>query len=78
MHSNLPAGAENNPHAPWNQVDNLCPYCDRDIIKGMAAENADGADREYDEILEAMLEESTLCRNCYNEENADDWCNWRD
>ena len=78
MHSNLPAGAESNPHAPWNQVDDLCRYCDRDIIEGMASENAEETDREYEEILEAMLEEATLCRDCYDEENADDWCNWRD
>ncbi len=81
MSSNLPAGAENNPHAPWNQVDDLCRYCDRDIIEGMALENAEHTNWGYEEILEAMLDEADMCHDCFKEEQADDdddWCNWRD
>ena len=78
MHSNLPAGAEQDVRAPWNNVEGLCRNCDRDIIEGMAMENADVTNRDYDELLTAMLDESTLCRTCHEEEHADDWCNWRD
>ena len=81
MSNNLPIGADNDVNAPWNQVTDLCRYCDRDIIEGMALENVETTNWGYEEILEAMLEESTLCRDCFKEEQADDeddWINWRD
>lgn len=76
--SNLPAGAEHDVAAPWNQVDNLCRYCDRDNIRSMAQEaTLDGSD--VDDYMETLLEEADLCRDCFKEEQADDnddWCNW--
>jgi hypothetical protein len=78
MQSNLPTGAEQDVNAPWNQVDDLCRYCDQDIIRGMAQEaSLDEADT--DENYEAMLEEAGLCRECQKEQDADDqddWVNW--
>ena len=77
--SNLPAGAEHDVTAPWNQVDDLCRYCDQDVIRGMAQEAAlDESD--VDEYMEALLEEAGLCKECQKEEDADnndDWCNWK-
>ena len=73
--SNLPAGAEHDVTAPWNQVDDLCRYCDRDTIRSMAQE-ATPDDADVQEHFEAMLEEADLCRDCFKEEQADDWCNW--
>ena len=78
MNSNLPMGADNSPIAPWNQVDDLCKYCDRDIIMGMAQESAPD-DSDVQEHFEAMLEEADMCRDCFKEQQADDdddWCNW--
>jgi hypothetical protein len=78
MQSNLPTGAQQDVNAPWNQVDDLCRYCDQDIIRGMAQEaSLDEADT--DENYEAMLEEAGLCRECQKEQDADDqddWVNW--
>lgn len=76
--SNLPAGAEHDVTAPWNQVDDLCRYCDQDIIRGMAQE-ASPDEADTDEHYEAMLEEAGLCRDCQKEQDADDdddWVNW--
>lgn len=80
MNSNLPAGAQQDVNAPWNQVDDLCRYCDADIIRGMAVEAATD-ELDADAYEEAMLEEAGLCRDCFKEQNADDdddWINWRD
>ncbi len=80
MNSNLPAGAEQDVNAPWNQVSDLCRNCDRDIIRGMAYESAPD-ESDVDEHFEAMLEEADICRDCFKEEQADDeddWVNWRD
>jgi hypothetical protein len=78
MQNNLPTGAQQDVNAPWNQVDDLCRYCDQDIIRGMAQEaSLDEADT--DENYEAMLEEAGLCRECQKEQDADDqddWVNW--
>ena len=77
--SNLPAGTEHDVTAPWNQVNDLCKYCDRDNIRGIAQEAAlDESD--VDEYMEAILEEAGLCKDCFKEEQADDdddWCNWK-
>ena len=73
--SNLPAGAEHDVTAPWNQVDDLCRYCDQDIIRGMAQE-AVLDESDVDEYMEALLEEAGLCKDCFKEEQADEWCNW--
>ena len=79
MQSNLPTGAQQDVNAPWNQVDDLCRYCDQDIIRGMA-EEAVADESDVTEYMEAMLEEAGLCGDCYREQEADnddDWCNWR-
>jgi hypothetical protein len=79
MNSNLPMGADNSSIAPWNQVDDLCRYCDQDIIRGMAQE-AVLDESDTDEYMEALLEEAGLCKDCFKEEQADDdddWCNWK-
>ena len=78
MQSNLPTGAQQDVNAPWNQVDDLCRYCDQDIIRGMAQE-ASLDESDTDENYEAMLEEAGLCRECQKEQDADDqddWVNW--
>ena len=76
--SNLPTGAEHDVTAPWNQVDDLCKYCDQDIIRGMAQE-AVLDESDVEEHMENMLEEAGLCKDCFKEEQADDddWCNWK-
>lgn len=78
MSNYLPAGADKDPRAPWNMED-LCRYCDRDVIKEIADQEATNSDRDYDEVLESMLEDTSLCRDCQKEQDADDddWCNWR-
>jgi hypothetical protein len=42
------------------------------------AQEATPDDADVQEHFEAMLEEADLCRDCFKEEQADDWCNWRD
>jgi len=32
---------------------------------------------DVDEYMEALLEEAGLCKDCFKEEQADDWCNWK-
>ena len=71
MNSNLPAGAEQDVNAPWNQVSDLCRNCDRDSIRVMAQE-ATHDESDVDEYFEAMLEEADICRDCFKEEQADD------
>jgi len=80
MQSNLPAGAETDLRAPWNQVSDLCKYCDRDIIHGMALEASDKEERTVEELEEAMLEQAGMCGTCYKDQKEDDdeWINWRD
>jgi hypothetical protein len=78
MNSNLPAGAEQDVSAPWNQVSDLCRNCDRDSIRVMAQE-AVLDESDVQEHFEAMLEEADLCRDCFKEQEADDqdnWVNW--
>ena len=42
-------------------------------------QTATNADLDYDEVLESMIEDTSLCKDCYKEEMADDdWYNWRD
>ena len=79
MQNNLPTGAEQDVNAPWNQVDDLCKYCDQDIIRGMAQEaTLDESDTQ--EHMETLLEEAGLCKDCFKEQDEDDnddWCNWK-
>jgi hypothetical protein len=78
MQSNLPAGSAKDPRAPWNYED-LCPYCDIDVIRDIADQEATNSDRNYDEVLEAMLEDTCMCKDCFKEQEADsydDWNNW--
>ncbi len=78
MSNYLPAGADKDPRAPWNYED-LCPNCDKDIIRDIAEQEATNADLDYDGVLESMIEDTSLCKDCYKEEMADDdWANWRD
>jgi hypothetical protein len=78
MSNYLPAGSDRDPRAPWNYED-LCRNCDKDIIRDIADQEATNSDRNYDEVLESMLEDACLCKECYKEEMADDdWANWRD
>lgn len=78
MNSNLPAGADKDPRAIWNYED-LCRNCDMDVIRDIADQEAINSDRDYDEVLESMLEDVSICKECYKEEIADDdWHNWRD
>lgn len=79
MNSNLPFGAEHDVRAPWNQVDDLCRYCDRDIIHGMAIEASEKQERTVEELEATMLEEAGMCGTCYKDQQDDDdeWVNWR-
>ena len=78
MNSNLPMGAEKDSRAPWNQVSDLCRYCDQDTIREMAVEAAPD-ESDVDEYYESMRDEADLCRDCFKEQQADDeddWVNW--
>ena len=76
--SNLPAGAANDPRAPWNINDDLCRYCDKETIREeFLYENYTKEQIANDEIDEDAVEdyigEHGLCRSCYDEDHADDW-----
>ena len=78
MSNFLPAGSTKDPRAPWNYED-LCRNCDKDVIRDIADQEAINSDRDYDEVLESILEDTSICKECYKEEMADDdWANWRD
>ena len=70
--NNLPAGAENDPRAPWNS-DDYCRYCDIDVIRAQAKEIVDDPedDTAVDSVTESLLSEIGLCRSCKEEETAD-------
>jgi RNA polymerase subunit RPABC4/transcription elongation factor Spt4 len=76
--SNLPAGAANDPRAPWNINDDLCRYCNEDDIREeFLCENYTKEQIENDEIdedaIEDYINEHALCRSCHDEDHADDW-----
>ena len=58
--SNLPAGAENDPYAPWNQKDKLCRYCDKEEIQEqlfrIIALDSTLDDDRIDEVIEEELD----------------------
>ena len=81
MSDYLPTGSENDPNAPWNQAEDLCRYCDVDVIKEMAIALADDGHKDVEDIEQHLLDNSDLCKDCYKEQEADDiddWINWRD
>ena len=68
LNSNLPAGAELHPSAPWNQPDHkLCIYCQRAEI---ADEEEKILESEPDDdkaatLIEAWKDENTgICNRC--------------
>ena len=73
--SNLPAGAERDPFAPWNQRDSLCKYCDREQIQDqlyrvIVLDTTLDEDR-IDEIVEEEIYKFPLCPQCAKEEYYD-------
>lgn len=76
--NNLPAGAANDPRAPWNINDDLCRYCDEETIREMFIEEHYTKEQiENDEIDEDAVDDYIgghgLCRECHDEDHADDW-----
>jgi hypothetical protein len=73
--SNLPAGAENDPYAPWNKSSRLCRYCDADILRDTIAnevlKDPDCEEDCIDEQVELILSEQPLCTACAKEEYYD-------
>jgi hypothetical protein len=73
--SNLPSGAENDSRAPWNEYDNLCRYCDEDIlyahIRKEVEQDPDCKEDCIDEQTELILSEYPLCKQCAKEEYYD-------
>ena len=75
--SNLPAGAANDPRAPWNINDDLCRYCDKETIREeYLVENYTKEQIANDEIDEDNVEdyigEHSMCKDCYDDDHADD------
>jgi len=84
--SNLPNGAENDSRAPWNEYDNLCRYCDADVLYDFFIEEVSkdlgvqmmefDSEEDYLEFLheqaEFNLSEHGLCKQCAKEEYYDD------
>jgi len=80
MSDYLPTGSENDPNAPWNEAEDLCRYCDVDVIKEMAMSIVD-IDRDVEDVEQELLDNADLCKDCYKEQeedDIDDWINWRD
>ena len=76
--NNLPAGAATDSRAPWNINDDLCRYCDKDIIREMFLEETYTKEQiENDEVdeneIEDIIGEHSLCRQCHDEDHADDY-----
>lgn len=81
MSDYLPAGSDTDPNAPWNQAEDLCRYCDVDVIREMAISLADDGHKDVEDIEQQLLDSSDICRDCFKEQQADDdddWINWRD
>jgi hypothetical protein len=72
-HSNLPAGAENDPNAPWNEPE-LCRYCDEEYLEDLAQEECkDSQDiDEFEQVYDKILAQVGLCKSCHLVECADD------
>ena len=80
MSKYLPAGSDHDIDAPWNQTENLCRYCDVDVIKEIAMSTVD-TDRDVEDIEQELLDNAHICKECQREQDADDnddWINWRD
>jgi len=73
--SNLAAGAENDPFAPWNRNSILCKYCDADILRDQIYQDLisddDCDDDCVEEIVDERLSQQPLCPNCAKEEYYD-------
>ena len=64
--SNLPAGAENDPRAPWDEPD-LCGICDKDYALNLAKKECKDPE-DYDELMKIyheLINEMGLCKSCY-------------
>lgn len=73
--SNLPAGAENDPYAPWNQKNKLCRYCDKEdiqdeLFRAISVDETIDEDR-INEIVDEELDKFPLCPQCAKEEYYD-------
>lgn len=73
--SNLPAGAENDPYAPWNQKSKLCRYCDKEdiqdeLFRAISVDKTIDEDR-INEIVDEELDKFPLCPQCAKEEYYD-------
>jgi hypothetical protein len=73
----LPLGAANDPKAPWNIDDDLCRYCDEDIIREIFIEETYTSEQLMDgdideEEIKDYISEHSLCRQCHEEDICDD------
>jgi hypothetical protein len=75
-HDNLPAGADTDPNAPWNQCDDLCRNCDKDVIQQQYRHVYPLADETDDDgnlldpgapEIEDYVYSHKLCRGCHEE-----------
>ena len=73
--SNIPAGAQNDPLAPWNQPDKYCKQCDseqlRDILYTQVEVEGECDDDCVEEEVEYRLSLHPLCKDCAKEEYYD-------
>jgi len=72
--SNLPAGAEHDERAPFNQPDvndftGYCRHCDADEIERIVHDTA--LDDDLEAAQEAADNQAGLCHQCLKEEQAD-------
>ena len=75
-YNNLPAGAEHDSNAPFNQSDVFCPGCQEDKIgnevQHLVSEkfpDGDYTDDQYTEEYERFLETCRLCKHCIKMED---------
>ena len=82
MSNYLPAGADNDPNAPWNIDTNLCKNCNSNEVYAEAFDIADKSNLDISEVFDEINSQLTLCDDCVREEladedNDDDWASWK-
>jgi len=76
--NNLPPGAEQSAHNPWERDTTLCPYCDkREIEKEIRAEMIATFGEDYEDLVTSedyiaeLRKEYELCEPCAKEKYFD-------
>lgn len=81
MSKYLPAGADNDPNAPWNFDNNLCKYCNSNEIYAEAYTIAEEQSLDISEVFDEINSECSICDECAREQLADEddddgWGDW--